>query len=73
MEEVTINIDTEFIKLDQLLKFVGIAETGGHAKEIVLEGVVYVNDELCMQRGKKIFPGDTVSLDDIILHIENEN
>ena len=73
MEEVTINIDTEFIKLDQLLKFVGIAETGGHAKEIVLEGVVYVNNELCMQRGKKIFPGDTVSLDDIILHIENEN
>lgn len=73
MEEVTINIDTEFIKLDQLLKFVGIAETGGHAKEIVLEGVVYVNDELCMQRGKKIFPGDTVSLDDVILHIENEN
>ena len=73
MEEVTINIDTEFIKLDQLLKYVGIAETGGHAKEIVLEGVVYVNNELCMQRGKKIFPGDTVSLDDIILHIENEN
>ena len=73
MEEVTINIDTEFIKLDQLLKFVGIAETGGHAKEIVLEGVVYVNNELCMQRGKKIFPGDTVSLDDVILHIENEN
>ena len=73
MEEVTINIDTEFIKLDQLLKYVGIAETGGHAKEIVLEGVVYVNNELCMQRGKKIFPGDTVSLDDVILHIENEN
>ena len=73
MEEVTVNIDTEFIKLDQLLKFVGIAETGGHAKEIVLEGVVYVNDEQCLMRGKKIYPGDTVSLDDVILHIENDN
>lgn len=73
MEEVIVNIDTEFIKLDQLLKFVGIAETGGHAKEIVLEGVVYVNDEQCLMRGKKIYPGDTVSLDDVILHIENDN
>ena len=73
MKEVIVNIDTEFIKLDQLLKFVGIAETGGHAKEIVLEGVVYVNDEQCLMRGKKIYPGDTVSLDDVILHIENDN
>ena len=73
MEEVIVNIDTDFIKLDQLLKFVGIAETGGHAKEIVLEGVVYVNDEQCLMRGKKIYPGDTVSLDDVILHIENDN
>ena len=73
MEEVIVNIDTEFIKLDQLLKFVGIAETGGHAKEIVLEGVVYVNDKQCLMRGKKIYPGDTVSLDDVILHIENDN
>ena len=73
MEEVIVNIDTEFIKLDQLLKFVGIAETGGPGKEIVLEGVVYVNDEPCLMRGKKIYPGDTVSLDDVILHIENDN
>ena len=73
MEEITVNINTEYIKLDQLLKFAGVAETGGHAKEIVLEGVVYVNNELCLMRGKKIYAGDTVSLDEIILHIENEN
>lgn len=59
-----IKIRTEFIKLDQFLKFCGIAETGGHAKEIVAEGVVYVNGEICMQRGKKLFPGDEVVIDD---------
>ena len=73
MDEITVNISTEYIKLDQLLKFVGIAETGGHAKEIVNEGVVYVNDELCTQRGKKIFVGDKVSLDNVIMYIENDN
>lgn len=73
MDEITVNISTEYIKLDQLLKFVGIAETGGHAKEIVNEGVVYVNDELCTQRGKKIFAGDKVSLDNVIMYIENDN
>ena len=59
-----IKIRTEFIKLDQFLKFCGIAETGGHAKEIVAEGVVFVNGELCLQRGKKLRPGDEVVVDD---------
>ena len=45
-----IKISTAFIKLDQFLKFCGLAETGGHAKEIVAEGVVSVNGEICMQR-----------------------
>lgn len=69
MSTEKIKIHTEFIKLDQLLKFAGIAETGGHAKEIVAEGVVYLNGELCTERGKKIRPGDKVSLDDIVLEI----
>ena len=59
-----IKIKTEFIKLDQFLKFCGLAETGGHAKEIVAEGVVFVNGELCLQRGKKLVPGDEVVVDD---------
>lgn len=73
MDEINVKISTEYIKLDQLLKFVGIAETGGHAKEIVAEGVVYVNDELCTQRGKKIFAGDKVHLDNVVMYIENDN
>lgn len=68
----TVQIRTEFIKLDQLLKFSGVAETGGHAKEIVAEGVVCVNGEVCTMRGKKIRPGDHVTLDEIELIIEAE-
>lgn len=52
-----IEITTEFIKLDALLKFAGLCETG------VEDGLVKVNGEVCLQRGKKIRPGDTVELD----------
>jgi ribosome-associated protein len=69
MIEKKIPIATEFIKLDQFLKFAGIAETGGHAKEIVAEGVVSVNGEICLQRGKKLRSGDVVELDDYRLTI----
>ncbi len=59
-----VKISTEFIKLDQFLKFCGLAETGGHAKEIILEGAVSVNGQLCVQRGKKLVPGDVVTVDE---------
>ena len=42
-----IEINTEFIKLDSFLKFAGVTDTGGQAKEAVLEGVVMVNGEVC--------------------------
>ena len=53
-------ITTEFIKLDSFLKFAGLTDTGGQAKELVLEGQVKVNGEVCTMRGKKIRHGDTV-------------
>ena len=53
-------IHTEFIKLDALLKFAGLCETGGEAKELVQGGAVKVNGEVCTMRGKKIRPGDVV-------------
>ena len=56
-------IHTEFIKLDALLKFAGLCETGGEAKELVQGGAVKVNGEVCTMRGKKIRPGDTVAYD----------
>lgn len=64
-----IEIHTEFIKLDQLLKFSGIAETGGMAKDMVLCEEVSVNGEICTMRGKKIRKGDVVTLDGIELKI----
>ena len=56
-------IHTDFIKLDALLKFAGLCETGGEAKERVQAGEVKVNGEVCTMRGKKCVPGDTIELD----------
>lgn len=56
-----IEISTPFIKLDSLLKFAGAAETGAVAKQLVQEGCVKVNGEVCTARGKKIKSGDIVS------------
>lgn len=63
MEELSIEIYTEFIKLDALLKFAGLCDTGGFAKELVQQGVVKVNGETCTMRGKKIRSGDVVTVD----------
>ena len=59
----TIKITTEFIKLQDLLKFANLVCTGGEAKIIIQEGEVKVNGEVCTQRVKKIRPGDDVMLD----------
>ncbi len=57
-------IHTEFIKLDALLKYAGLCETGGEAKELVQGGAVKVNGEVCTMRGKKCRPRATpVELD----------
>lgn len=58
MEEI--KIETEFIKLEQLLKYVNIVSSGGIAKEIIQDGEVYVNGEVETRRGKKLRPGDKV-------------
>ena len=58
-----IKIKTEFIKLDALLKFAGLADTGGEAKLLIQNGQVSVNGEICTMRGKKIRTGDRVSVD----------
>ena len=58
MEELT--IFTPFIKLDQLVKFAGLAETGAKAKILIDLGEFNVNGELGIKRGKKIKPGDVI-------------
>ena len=60
MKSEKIAFSTEFIKLDALLKFAGLCESGGEAKEAVQQGLVQVNGEVCTMRGKKMRPGDKV-------------
>ena len=61
MERIVIT--TEYIKLQDLLKFANIVSTGGEAKIIIQEGLVKVNGEVCTMRGKKLRPGDDVEVD----------
>ncbi len=63
MEKMTIPITTEYIKLDQLLKFTGLAEHGAMAKEMILDEIVSVNGGICTMRGKKIRGGDVVTVE----------
>mgnify|MGYP004462580579 CR=1 FL=1 len=55
-----IKITTEYIKLDQLLKFSGIADSGSMAKDMIADEIISVNGEICTMRGKKLRPGDIV-------------
>ena len=57
----TITITTEFIKLQDLMNFADMVSSGGEAKVLIQEGEVSVNGEVCLQRGRKIRPGDVVS------------
>lgn len=57
-----VKITTEFIKLDQLLKFSGAVAIGSEAKELIQNGNVSVNGEICLMRGKKIRSGDIVTI-----------
>ena len=68
MKKENIYIDTEFIRLDCLLKLGGFG-TGGQAKLLIQNGGVKVNDEVCTQRGKKMRIGDTAECNGIILEV----
>lgn len=65
-----VKISTEYIKLDQLLKFAGAVAIGSEAKFLIAEGRVKVNGAVCTMRGKKIRSGDVVSLDGKDIKVE---
>ena len=71
--EQTITIQTPFIRLDALLKFAGIAQTGGEAKIYILEGDVFYNGSPCTMRGKKCYPGDRVQIGDVSIILAAES
>lgn len=58
-----IKIETEFIKLEQLMKYASMVQTGGEAKMLINQELVLVNGEICTQRGRKIRSGDEVLFD----------
>lgn len=74
MEKISVKITTEYIKLDQLLKFSGVAETGAEAKDMILSEMVYYDGEKCTMRGKKIRSGDKVLVEfedaDVLITVE---
>ena len=70
MTEERVKIETEFIKLQDLLKFAGAVETGGEAKLLIQNGEVTVNGEVCTMRGKKLCPGDRAELDGQVFIVE---
>ena len=72
--EKELPISTDYIKLDSALKLADIAQTGGHAKILVEEGLIKVNGENCLMRGKKLRPGDTFEYEKFIFRItETQN
>ena len=60
---IPVVIGTEFIKLQDALKFANAVPSGGMAKTEIQEGNVSVNGEVCTMRGKKLYPGDRFSFD----------
>lgn len=60
---IPVVISTEFIKLQDALKFANAVTSGGIAKAEIQEGNVFVNGEVCTMRGKKLYPGDRFGFD----------
>ena len=73
---IPVVISTEFIKLQDALKFANAVPSGGIAKTEIQEGNVLVNGEVCTMRGKKLYPGDRFGFDGleylITIHEHNE-
>ena len=68
--DTNVKITTEYIKLDQLLKFAGAVAIGSEAKELIADGRVKFNGEVCTMRGKKVRPGDIVNVDGTDIEVE---
>ena len=65
-----VKISTEFIKLDQFLKWLAVVDSGSQAKQVILDGKVKVNDEVETRRGRKIYPEYKVEIFDRIYVVE---
>ena len=66
MNTETISIHTDYIQLDQLLKYANILTTGGQIKELLAEELIMLNGTIITEKRKKIYPNDVVSIGDEI-------
>lgn len=62
MAEKIVSISTEYIPLDSFLKWVGVADTGGHAKTLIASSMIKVNGEIELRRGRKLRLGDRIAV-----------
>lgn len=62
-------LEEEYIELNKLLKFMGVAESGAHAKQIIDEGFVQLNGQVELRRRAKVRQGDVVTLDGVLIQI----
>lgn len=69
---VPVVIFTEYIKLQDAMKLANIVYSGGEAKLLIQEGQVTVNGEVCIMRGKKLYPGDKFQFQDQTFLISNQ-
>ena len=70
MKVEKVKIESEFIRLQDLLKLTGLCSTGGMAKVVIQNGEVLVNNEVCIMRGKKLRAGDEAQFNDIKIVVE---
>ena len=66
---IPVPIETEFIKLQDAMKLANLVESGGEAKLLIQEGQVFLNGEVCTQRGRKLRPGDSFTFEGITCRI----
>ena len=66
---IPVSISTEYIKLQDAMKFANIVYSGGEAKTLIQEGEVKVNGEVCTMRGKKLYPGDKFTFEGVTYSI----
>ena len=66
---IPVPIETEFIKLQDAMKYANAVYSGGEAKVLIQDGQVEVNGEVCTMRGKKLTPGMAVTLDGSVYRV----
>ena len=64
-----LSITNAFIKLESAMKLANCIETGGMAKAVIQDGLVSVNGEVCLMRGKKLYPGDNFTFENVTYEV----